>query len=116
MKKPDRIGREIISPLWHNFCVSALTIMELTLKKGDRVRVARNHQWLPQRCGTIKQVETRTGNCFLVKFDRDELGMWHDEDGDPVLRLGHRDLVSMMADPPIPSPPERGIAQLIANR
>ncbi|HEV8343439.1 MAG TPA: hypothetical protein VGR30_13790 [Candidatus Binatia bacterium] len=116
MKRPDRIGREIISSLWHNFCVSALTIMELILKKGDRVRVAVNHQWLPQRCGTIKQVETRTGNCFLVKFDRDELGMWHDEDGDPVLRLGHRDLVLIDGRSANSITPERGIAQLIANR
>ena len=58
--------------------------MERTLKKGDRVRVAANHRWLPDRYGTIKQVDNRKGNCFLVKFDRDELGMWHDEDGDPV--------------------------------
>jgi hypothetical protein len=72
--------------------------MELILKKGDRVRVSINHQWMPQRYGTIKQVESRTGNCFLVKFDRDELGMWHDEDGDPVLRLGERDLVLVGVD------------------
>jgi hypothetical protein len=48
---------------------------------------------MPGRCGTIKQVENRLGNCFLVRFDRDELGLWHDADGDPVLRLGGRDLV-----------------------
>ena len=64
-----------------------------SLRKGDRVRVDRNHQCMPERYGTIKQVENRVENCFLVKFDRDELGMWHDEDGDPVLRLGEKDLV-----------------------
>jgi hypothetical protein len=68
-------------------------IVERTLKKGDRVRVAANHRWLPDRYGTIKQVDNRKGNCFLVKFDRDELGMWHDEDEDPVLRLGETDLL-----------------------
>ncbi len=48
---------------------------------------------MPERDGTIKHVENRIGNRFLVKFDSDELGMWHDEDGDPVLRLGEDDLV-----------------------
>ncbi|MBI4528070.1 MAG: hypothetical protein HY695_30110 [Deltaproteobacteria bacterium] len=67
--------------------------MEQSLKKGDRVRVVSAHQWMPDRSGTIKQIEDRTGNRFIVKFDKDELGMWHDEDGDPVLRLGERDLV-----------------------
>lgn len=67
--------------------------MERSLKKGDRVRVISVHQWMPERSGTIKQVEDRRGNRFVVRFDRDELGMWHDEDGDPVLRLGERDLV-----------------------
>jgi hypothetical protein len=68
--------------------------MELTFKKGDRVKVIANHRWLPQRSGTIKQVvDNGKRNCFLVKFDSDELGMWHDEDGDPVLRLEERDLV-----------------------
>ena len=47
---------------------------------------------MPERYGTIKQVENRIGNRFLVKFDREELGMWHDDDGDPVLRLGDDDL------------------------
>lgn len=51
------------------------------------------HQWVPERFGTIKQVENRVGNRFLVKFDSEELGMWRDEDGDPVLRLGERDLL-----------------------
>jgi hypothetical protein len=63
------------------------------LKNGDRVRVVSMHQWVPERSGTIKQVENRVGNRFLVKFDSEELGMWRDEDGDPVLRLGERDLV-----------------------
>ncbi len=67
--------------------------MQHSLKIGDRVRVVSIHQWLPDREGTIKQVEKRIGNRFLVKFDRDELGMWHDKDGDPVLRLGEGDLV-----------------------
>jgi hypothetical protein len=90
--------------------------MELIFKKGDRVRVATNHQWLPRRYGTIKQVEDRTGNCFLVKFDSDELGMWHDEDGDPVLRLGHGDLVLVDVRSGNPIGSEHRIPQLIANR
>ncbi len=64
-----------------------------TFKKGDRVRAVSSHQWMPDRDGTIKQVENRIGNRFLVRFDRGELGMWHDEDGDPVLRLGEDDLL-----------------------
>lgn len=67
--------------------------MERSLKIGDRVRVVGIHQWMPDRYGTIKQVENRIGNRFLVRFDRDELGFWHDEDGDPVLRLGEDDLL-----------------------
>ncbi len=63
------------------------------LKKEDRVCVVGFHPWMPGRCGTIKQIEYRIGNRFLVKFESDELGMWHDEDGDPVLRLGEKDLV-----------------------
>lgn len=64
-----------------------------SLKIGDRVRTVSFHQWLPDRKGTIKEVENRIGNRFIVKFDRDELGLWHDEDRDPVLRLGDGDLV-----------------------
>lgn len=67
--------------------------MQTIFKIGDRVRVINTHRWLPKWYGTIKQVEERIGNRFLAKFDRDELGMWHDEDGDPVLRLGEKDLV-----------------------
>lgn len=63
------------------------------LRKGDRVRVVGTHLWMPDRHGIVKQVEYKTGNRFLVKFDRDELGMWHDEDGDAVLQLGEKDLV-----------------------
>ncbi len=66
-----------------------------SLQKGDRVMVLGTHLWMPKRCGTIKQVLNRTGNRFLVKFDSDELGLWHDEDGDPVSRLGEKDLVSI---------------------
>jgi len=66
--------------------------MQHTFKKGDRVRVVSIHQWMPDRDGTIKRVENRTGNRFLVRFDREELGLWHDEDGDAVLRLGEDDL------------------------
>lgn len=55
--------------------------------------VVGSHLWSPERCGTVKRVENRMGNRLLVKFDRDELGLWHDEDGDPVLRLGERDLI-----------------------
>ena len=64
-------------------------------KKGDRVIVAGSHSWMPERTGTIKQVQKRVGNRLLVKFDSDEVGVWHDEDGDPVLRLGERDLLLM---------------------
>jgi len=64
-----------------------------TLEKGDRVRVVGTHIWAPGRYGTVKCVEIRVGNRFLVKFDSDELGMWHDDDGDPVLRLGEDDLI-----------------------
>jgi len=63
------------------------------LGKGDRVKVASQHRWMPERCGTIKEVQNRIGNRYLVKFDVYELGMWHDEEGDPVLRLGDKDLV-----------------------
>jgi hypothetical protein len=67
--------------------------MSRALKIGDRVRVAGAHRWLPDRCGTVKQVKTRVGNRFVVRFDADEFGVWHDEDGDPVLSLGEKDLV-----------------------
>jgi nuclear transport factor 2 (NTF2) superfamily protein len=70
-----------------------MRITERVLKIGNRVRVVSYHRWLPEREGIIKRVENRIGNRFLVKFDRDELGMWHDEDGDPMLRLGEDDLV-----------------------
>lgn len=59
---------------------------------GDHVRTVSNHTWMPERDGVIKKIEQRVGNRYIVKFDSDELGMWHDEDGDPVLRLGERDL------------------------
>jgi len=61
-------------------------------KVGNRVRVVPYHKWFPERTGTIKKIEKRTGNRFIVKFDEDELGVWHDEDGDPVLMLGDTDL------------------------
>lgn len=67
--------------------------VEPILKTGDRVRVVSAHRWLPERDGTIKQVEKRIGNRFIVKFDTNELGMWHDDTGDAVLRLGQGDLV-----------------------
>lgn len=67
--------------------------IQYSLKKGDRVRVVSIHSWMPERCGTIKQVENRIGNRFPVKFNSDKLSMWHDEDGDPILRLGEDDLV-----------------------
>jgi hypothetical protein len=60
---------------------------------GSRVVVTDTHQWMPGRFGIIKRVENRIGNRFLVKFDSDERGVWHDEDGDPVLRLGDGDLI-----------------------
>jgi hypothetical protein len=67
--------------------------IEHVLAKGDRVMVASSHPWLPQRFGTIKKIENRIGNRYIVKFDSDELGVWHNEEGEPVLRLGENDLV-----------------------
>lgn len=64
-----------------------------TLKTGDRVKLVGSHPWMPERYGTIKHIEYRIGNRFIVKFDTDELGLWHDEDGDPALRLGENDLI-----------------------
>jgi hypothetical protein len=61
--------------------------------KGDRVKVAVRHPWMPGRHGTVKEVQERVGNRYLVKFDLDELGTWHDDEGDAVLRLGDGDLV-----------------------
>lgn len=51
-----------------------MSTRQRSFKKGDRVRVASFHQWMPDRDGTIKQVEDRIGNRFLVKFDRGEPG------------------------------------------
>ena len=67
--------------------------MPRTMRIGDRVRVTTVHRWVPDREGTIKQVKRRLGIRFLVRFDADELGLWHDDDGDPVLTLGEKDLV-----------------------
>jgi hypothetical protein len=67
--------------------------MPRSLQIGDRVKVAGIHRWMPDRCGTIKQVRHKKDTRFLVKFDADELGLWHDDDGEPVLSLGDRDLV-----------------------
>lgn len=66
---------------------------QLILKTGDRVMVATTHPWMPERCGSVKKIETRIGNRIIVKFDNDELGLWHDDEGDPVLRLGEKDLI-----------------------
>jgi len=62
-------------------------------REGDRVRIVSSHLWMPGRNGTIKRVENGTGNRLLMRFDRDELGLWHDQDGDPVLRLREGDLI-----------------------
>jgi len=35
----------------------------------------------------------RVGNRFVVRFDADEFGLWHDDDGDPVLSLSEKDLI-----------------------
>ena len=67
--------------------------MQRFFKIGDRVRVLSIHRWMPERCGTIKQIENRIGNRFLIKFDKHELGMWHDQEGVPLLRLGEKDIV-----------------------
>jgi hypothetical protein len=62
-------------------------------KAGDRVKVIGHHRWMPDRDGIIKQVKKTSGNSLLVRFDQDELGLWHDEDGDPVLFLSAKDLL-----------------------
>ena len=67
--------------------------MPRNLQIGDRVQVASIHRWMPDRRGTIKQVRHKKGTRFLVRFDADELGLWHDDDGEPVLSLGDCDLV-----------------------
>lgn len=72
--------------------------MQRSLMRGDRVKINGVHHWMPERQGTIKQIQNRVGNRYLVKFDIYELGMWHDEDGDPVLRLGDGDLLLVPAD------------------
>jgi len=48
---------------------------------------------MPHRAGRIKEVLNKAGNRLIVRFDQDELGTWHDEDGDPVLQLGEHDLL-----------------------
>jgi len=61
-------------------------------KLNERVRVMQNHRWMKGQSGIIKELQTRIGNNIIVKFDVDLLGMYHDEDGDPVLRLSEIDL------------------------
>jgi len=61
-------------------------------KVGERVRVMQNHRWMKSKEGTIKEIESRVGNNIIVKFDEDLLGVYHDKDGDPVLRLSEVDL------------------------
>jgi hypothetical protein len=62
-----------------------------SFRKGQRVRVVGHHPWMANRYGIIKDVEPGSSR-FLVKFEG-ELRTWHDEDGDPVLLLGDRDLI-----------------------
>jgi nuclear transport factor 2 (NTF2) superfamily protein len=73
--------------------------MQSVLEKGDRVRVVGHHRWMAHRDGRIKNVLNRSGNRFIVKFDHDEVGTWHDEDGDPVLQLGEHDLLPIREAP-----------------
>jgi len=61
-------------------------------KVNDRVRVMQNHRWMKSQTGVIKELQNRVGNNIIVKFDKDLLGMYHDEDGDSVLRLSEVDL------------------------
>ena len=61
-------------------------------KVNDRVRVMQNHRWMKSQTGVIKELQNRVGNNIIVKFDKDLIGMYHDEDGDPVLRLSEVDL------------------------
>jgi hypothetical protein len=65
----------------------------LNFKQGHRVQVVAHHPWMANRHGVIKRIHNIIGNRFLIKFDHDELGTWHDEDGDPVLFLGEKDLI-----------------------
>lgn len=67
--------------------------MRQTFEKGYRLRVVGHHPWMPHRAGSIKDVLNKGGNRLIVRFDQDELGTWHDEDGDPVLQLGEQDLL-----------------------
>ncbi len=62
--------------------------------EGDRVRTAQTHPWKPNRNGVVKALDEER---YIVKFDKDECGLWHDEDGDPVLKLGEKDLVPSSA-------------------
>jgi len=48
---------------------------------------------MANRYDVIKEAHRTTGNRLLVGFDQDELGVWHDEDGDPVLLLSAKDLL-----------------------
>ncbi len=72
-----------------------MDILGRSLTTGERVRVKTSHPWMPDRQGVIKCVHNKMGNRFIVRFEGYELGMWHDEDGDPVLQLGEKDLVLM---------------------
>jgi hypothetical protein len=61
-------------------------------KEGDRVVVG--DQWhMANRHDVIKETHRTTGNRLLVGFDQDELGVWHDEDGDPVFLVSAKDLL-----------------------
>jgi nuclear transport factor 2 (NTF2) superfamily protein len=60
----------------------------LALQKGDRVQVVGHHPWMANRYGVVKNIEASAGNRFLVKFNHDESGTWHDDDGVAVLLLG----------------------------
>ncbi len=73
---------------------------------GDRVRVASRHLSVPGRTGTIVEIHDRTGNRFVIKFDKPEIGLYSEDikvmtvdqgevtkKGPPILlRLGDIDL------------------------
>ena len=83
-----------------------------SLRIGDRVETSKQHRWAPGRKGTVVEVDSRTGNRYVVKFDEPEIGFYretvkvmttHGEEehlGEPrLLRLGEIDLELLTDEP-----------------
>ena len=68
--------------------------MKNILKVGDRVRVADVHRSKPGRVGEIIEIQERTGNRYVVRFDKAEIGFYRELGSFPpkLLRLGEIDL------------------------